>query len=49
MGHVMRVGGWWLLGTREERGVGVDGRRRGRPVEVEGMRQKTNAWNLEIE
>jgi len=49
MGHVMRVGGWGLVGTREERVVGVDGRRRGRPMEVEGMRQKTNSWNLEIE
>ena len=29
--------------------VGVDGRRRGRTVEVDGMRQKTNSWNLEIE
>jgi len=49
MGHVMRVGGWGLVGTREERVVGVDGRRGDRPVEVEGMRQKTNSWNLEIE
>jgi len=49
MGHVMRVGGWGLVGTREERVVGGDGRRGDCPVEVEGMRQKTNAWNLEIE
>lgn len=44
MGHVMRVGGY-----EEERVVGGDGGRGDRPIEVEGMRQKTNAWNLEIE
>jgi len=36
------------VGTRKERVVCVNGRRRC-PVEVEGMRQKTNSWNLEIE
>lgn len=38
-----------VSGYEEERVVGGDGGIGGRPIEVEGMRQKTNAWNLEIE